>query len=453
MRLSLDRIAEPFVVFSERYYPDPFVFAIALTGLTFLMAVVATPTTASAALEIWGVGLTAFLGFAMQICIVLVCAHALAHTDLVGRGIDAVARWPRSASSAYALLALLSGSASMIAGALGLVVGALGARAIAREGRARGLRLHFPLLVASAYGGFVIWHMGYSGTAPLAVATPGHPLEPMMGIVPVTQTTFTPWNLALAGSTLVAVAFVVSRLAPSDDRIVELIEEEPEIAVAEPARTGSDRPAFAERLDHARGLSAALGLLLLAFIVSWFWTRGFELTLDLVNWSFLSLGLLLARSPLHYLRLVANASHTLGPIVLQYPFYAGIVALITQTELVGLFSDGFVSIASAETLGFWAFVSGGVLNFFVPSGGGQWAVQGPVFLEAARELGVAAPVVVMGVAYGDQWTNLIQPFWALPLLAIVGLRARAIMGYCFVVFLTAFVCLGGGLLLIGASPG
>lgn len=454
MRISLDRIAQPFVVFSERFYPDPFVFAIALTAITFGLAVFATPISAAQALEIWGGGLTGFLGFSMQICIVLVCSHALAHTDLVKRGIEGVARWPRSGPQAYALVAILAGLASLITGALGLVVGGLGARAIAREGRGRGLRLHFPLLVASAYGGFVIWHMGYSGTAPLAVATPGHTLESVMGLLPVTETTYTAWNLGLAAVTLGAVAFVCSRLAPPEQEIVELVEDDSggadavsagALAMGEPDRTPADR------LDDSRALSFSLGLMLLAFLASWFRSRGFQLTFDLVNWSFLCLGLLLARSPRHYLGLIADASRTLGPIVLQYPLYAGVVALITRTELVGILSDGFVAISSAGTLGFWAFVSGGVLNIFVPSGGGQWAVQGPIFLEAARELGVADAVVVMGVAYGDQWTNMIQPFWALPLLAIVGLNARAIMGYCFVIFMTAFVCLGGGLLWLGAG--
>jgi len=458
MRFSLDRIAQPFVLFSERFYPDPFVFAIALTAITFAMAVFGTPTSASEALEIWGAGLTGFLGFAMQICIVLVCSHALAHTDLVRRGIEVVARAPRSSPQAYALVAILAGLTSMITGALGLVVGALGAKGIARAGRSRGLRLHFPLLVASAYGGFVIWHMGYSGTAPLAVATPGHTLESVMGLLSVTETTYTVWNLGLAVVTLAAVAFVCSQLAPGDDSIVELLEDGSggvDILLGQPGRVDDSSqkppPTPADRLDDSRALSSALGLLLFGFVISWFYTRGFQLTLDLVNWSFLSIGLLLARSPRHYLGLIADASRTLGPIVLQYPLYAAVVALITRTELVGIFSDGFVAISTAETLGFWAFVSGGVLNFFVPSGGGQWAVQGPIFLEAARTLGVADAVVVMGVAYGDQWTNMIQPFWALPLLAIVGLNARAIMGYCFVIFLTAFVCLGGGLLLVGAG--
>lgn len=457
MRLSLERIAQPFVVFSERFYPDPFVFAIALTALTFAMTVFATSTTAVEALEIWGVGLTGFLGFAMQICIVLVCSHALAHTDLVRRGIESLARRPRTPPGAYALVTIVAGMASMITGALGLVVGALSAQAIAREARARGLRLHFPLLVASAYGGFLIWHMGYSGTAPLAVATPGHSLESVMGILPVTETTYTDWNLGLAALTLAAVAFVCSQMSPRDTQIVELRESpggpageampRRDAALGVPASLATP----ADRLDNARLLSGGLGLLFLIFIAYWLRTRGFQLTLNLVNWSFLGIGLLLARSPRHYLELIADASRTLGPVVLQYPLYAAVVALITQTELAGILSDGFVAISSERTLGFWAFVSGGVLNFFVPSGGGQWAVQGPIFLAAARDLGVADAVVVMGVAYGDQWTNMIQPFWALPMLAIVDLNARAIMGYCFVIFLTGFVCLGGGLLWVGAG--
>lgn len=451
MRLSLERIAHPFVVFSERYYPDPFVFAIALTALTLGMVVFATPTPPAEALAIWGGGLTGFLGFAMQICIALVCGHALAHTDLVRRGIEAVARWPRSAREAYALVTVLAGLSSLVAGALGLIVGALGAVEVARKGRARGLRLHFPLLVASAYGGFLIWHMGYSGTAPLAVATPGHSLESVIGLVPVTDTIFTAWNLGLAITTLAAVALVCSRLGPPEDELVEL-PEQAELSVPDASASQRiGRPTPAERIDGFRPLSLGLGLLLLVFLASWFRDRGFALTLDVVNWSLLSSGLVLARSPRHYLGLIVDASRTLGPVVLQYPFYASIVALMTRTELVALLSNGFVELSSARTLGFWAFVSGGLFNLFVPSGGGQWAVQGPIFVEAARELGVATPVVVMGVAYGDQWTNMIQPFWALPLLAIVGLDARAIMGYCFVVFLMAFACLGGGMLLIGAG--
>ncbi len=458
MALSLDRIARPFVVLSERFYPDPFVFAIVLTALIFCLTLGWTDTSGPEALMIWGQGLTGLLAFTSQICVTLIGGYALAHTDAMGRGIDRVATWPRGPRSAYALVATIAGLASLIAGALGLVVGGLLAVSLARHAKAHGLRLHFPLLVASAYSGFLIWHMGYSGTAPLAVATPGHALEGAIGVVPITQTTFSPWNLALAFSTLAVVACVCAALAPGDEEIVE-IPESAEDGADGGANEGAGDAALATarkrnvgaRLDGARSLSVGLGLLLLAYLVAWFAGKGFQLTLDVVNWTFVGVGLILARSPRHYVDLILGGSRIVGPVLLQYPFYAGVVALMMNTELVGLFSDGFISIASAETLGFWAFISGGLLNFFVPSGGGQWAVQGPIFAEAAAQLGVAAPPIVMGVAYGDQWTNLIQPFWTLPLLAIAGLDARSIMGYCFVVFLVGFFMLGGGLLLLGAG--
>ena len=448
MNLSLDRLARPFVVLAERFYPDPFVFAIVLSFATLVLATLATPVSPLEAVVVWGEGLTGFLAFAMQVCLVLVLAHALASTRAITWGIDALARLPRTAPQAYALVVVVSGAASLVAWGLGMVVGALAARSVACEGRRAGLALHFPLLVASAYAGFVVWHMGYSGTALLAVATPGHPLEGTMGLVPVTETMLSPANLGIAATTLAIVAFVCARMSPAPgSEVVELVE--PEEGGAEGASRSAE--SWGDRLDRSRGLSSGLALLFVAFLVRWFATEGLALNLDIVNWSLLALGLLLADSPRHYLSLVIEASRSLGPIVLQYPLYAGIVALMTKTALVDLFADGFVAIASPETLGFWAFVSGGVLNFFIPSGGGQWAVQGPIFLEAARELGVSSRAVVLGVAYGDQWTNLVQPFWALPLLAIAGLQARAIMGYCFVAFVSAGVCLGGGLLLIGAG--
>jgi short-chain fatty acids transporter len=322
-------------------------------------------------------------------------------------------------------------------------VGALIAVEVAREGRARGLALHFPLLVASAYGGFVVWHMGYSSSAALFVATPGHSLEAVTGLIPVTETIFTTANVVLAMTTILIVAGVCSAMAPQSAPV--------------PFDGPDDRPeprtppggSIGERLENARWISLLMGAGFLAFLVSWFAERGLSLTLDIVNWSFLGLGLLLARSALHYVRLVGDASRAVGPIILQYPFYAGIMALMTQTDLVNIISGWFVAIASTQTLGFWAFIAGGVLNFFIPSGGGQWAVQGPIFIEAARQLAVADSVIVMAVAYGDQWSNMIQPFWTLPMLAIVGLSMRAIMGYCFVVFLVTFVLFGGALLLIG----
>ena len=442
--LTLAPLARPFVAFVERWYPDAWVFAIGLTGVTFLAAIALTDTGPLVAVDLWGDGLSGLLAFTTQIALTLVLAHTLAHTDAVQALLARTAGLPRSPFGAYATVAAATSVASLVAWSLGLAAGALLARETARQAAVRGLRLDYPLLVASAYSGFVVWHMGYSGSAPLFVATPGHALEGATGLVPVTATLLAPWNLAMIAVTVPAVAVLCGLMHPRDARPFAGGAEDVADALPEPRSPG-------QRLEQFRPLSAALGAVLAVWLVRRVAEPGPALDLNVVNWSFLAAGLLLARSPLHYVHLVTRAGATLGPILLQYPFYAGIMALMTGTGLVVLVSDFFVRIASADTLAFWAFLSGGLVNFFVPSGGGQWVVQGPVFVEAARLLAVPVPEVVMGVAYGDQWSNLVQPFWTIPLLAIAGLPMRSVLGYAFVTFLATGVLFGAGLLWVGAA--
>jgi short-chain fatty acids transporter len=444
--VSLAPVARPFVAFVERWYPDAYVFAILLTGVTFAAALLLTETSAPQALDLWGDGLSALLSFTTQIALTLVLAHALAHTDRIQALLERVAEWPRTPFSAYATVAVTASAASLVAWSLGLAAGALLARAVARAGARRGLALDYPLLVASAYSGFVVWHMGYSGSSPLFVATPGHALEGVTGIIPVTDTILAPWNIAIAAVVVPAVALLCGLMHPRHPTVLAGDDGSSDAAPGLPTPHSPG-----QRLEQWRPLSAAMGALIALWLARRFWQAGPALDLNLVNWSFLAAGLLLARSPLHYVQLVTRAGATLGPILLQYPFYAGIMALMTGTGLVVVLSDAFVRLASADTLAFWAFLSGGVINFFVPSGGGQWVVQGPVFVEAARTLGVPYAEVVMGVAYGDQWSNLIQPFWTIPLLAIAGLPMRAVLGYSFLSFILSGGLFAAGLLWVGAS--
>ncbi|MGH3665109.1 MAG: short-chain fatty acid transporter [Egibacteraceae bacterium] len=497
------KMAKPFIYFVERFYPDPFVFVIILTAVVFLGVFGLTDAGPVAAVAAWGGGLAGLLEFIAQISITLVAAHALAHTDAVRRGLERLGAMPRSPMVAYGMVAFIAGVASLFAWAFGLVVGALIARQVAIQAKRRGLQLHYPLLVAAAYAGFVVWHMGYSSSAALFVATPGHALEEQVGgTIPVTDTIFAGWNVATALVTLVVVSILMAAMRPRDEEILEIPQRaiddyqetlrrlDHELGDGGPPPGGGDgdraspqqvkqgtaasgvespeRPAaaktetrtetvpgatttLAQRLDQSRGLSLAFGLAILIYLVYWFSTEGLNLDLNVVNWSFLCLGLLLARSPLHYVKLIGNASVTVGQIILQYPFYAGIMGLMIDTGLVSVIAGWFIAISSAATLGFSAFVSGGLINMFIPSGGGQWAVQGPIFIEAAQALGTDPSRIVMGVAYGDQWTNMIQPFWTIPLLAIAGLHMRQIMGYTFVVFFVTFFLFGGGLLLAGAG--
>jgi short-chain fatty acids transporter len=152
---------------------------------------------------------------------------------------------------------------------------------------------------------------------------------------------------------------------------------------------------------------------------------------------------------LSVISLIADAGKTVGQILLQYPLYAGILGMMTATGLVEVLSAFFVNIATPQTLPAVTFVFAGLINFFVPSGGGQFAVQAPIFISAADELGVSHPVVIMAIAYGDQWTNMIQPFWTIPVLAIAGLRVRDIMGYTTVTLLVTGLVFLGTLLILG----
>ncbi len=439
----MERFARPFVNLVGRWYPDAYVFAIALTLLTFLLAVALTDTGPLEAVDLWGDGLSGLLAFTTQIALTLVLAHALAHTDAVRKLLAGVASLPRTAFAAYFTVAVATSAASLIAWSFGLAAGALLAGEVAREGARRGLDLDYPLLVASAYSGFVVWHMGYSGSASLFVATPGHAMEAATGVIPVTETIFAPWNLVIAAVVVPVIALICARMRPGRTtplpEHLHKVEEEPERPPASPGQW----------LEQWRLPTLLIGALLLLWLMRFFAREGFMLNLNVVNWSFLAAGLLLARSPVHYVRLITRAGSTLGPIMLQYPFYAGIMGLMAGSGLVFVMSDFFVRIATPETLPFWAFISGGLVNFFVPSGGGQWVVQGPIFIEAAKTLDVPIPQVVMGVAYGDQWSNLIQPFWTIPLLAIAGIAMRSVLGYCFVTFVASGLLFGVGLLLVG----
>ena len=443
-------LARPFVVFVERYYPDPFVFVVLLSALTFLLSLVLADATPATALSAWGDGLPSLLAFTAQICITLLTAHALAHTDRVQILLKRIGNIPNSAAGAYALVAFSAGIGSLIAWSLGLIAGATVAREVARQAVTRGIRIHYPLLVASAYAGFVIWHMGYSSSAGLFVATAGHSLEAEIGIIPITDTVFTLHNGLLALITLAVICIICPLMRPHERDIIEiypvLLEEHSEDPGERPGRE-----TFAQYLDAMRPLTLLLGAGLFCYIGYSFYAKGFHLNLNLVNWSFLGAGLLLARSPSHYVQLINNASSTIGPVLIQYPFYAGILGMMQGTGLAGIISDWFTSIATPQTLSFFAFLCAGLVNMFIPSGGGQWAVQGPIFIEAGQNLGVDPSIIVLAISYGDQWTNMIQPFWTIPLLAIAGLHMRQIMGYTFVIFLLTLFLFGGGLLLWGAG--
>jgi short-chain fatty acids transporter len=426
----------------HRVLPDPLIFAILLTLVTFGLAMGLTPKTPSDLVLLWGSGFWNLLGFSMQMALILVTGHALASSAPVKRALTAMAGAAKTPAQGVMLVAFTSGIACAINWGFGLVLGAMLAREVAR----RVAGTDYRLLVASAYMGFLTWHGGLSGSVPLVAATKGNPMEKAVGLIPVSDTLFTGYNAFITIGLIVMLPFLARMMMPKPEDVhavdPALLRDEP---VAE-RKVGQDA-SFAERLEESRILALVVSLLCLAFLVIRFQKTGFKLDIDTVNLVFLAVGLVLHKTPMGYARAVAAAAKGTASIMIQFPFYAGIQALMDHSGLAGSITKWFVDIATVHTFPYLVFLSSGLINFAVPSGGGHWVVQGPFVMPAAKAIGADMGKAAMAIAYGEAWTNMAQPFWALPALAIAGLGVRDIMGYCVTALLFSGAIFVGGMFL------
>lgn len=423
-------LTEACVKLVRQYLPSPFVFSIWLTVVAFAAVLAATNQSVLQAALNWGNGLWSLLGFSMQMALILVSGHVLAKAPVLSRLLDKLAASVKNPKLAVGVVTLVALVGCWLNWGFGLIVGAVMAKALARNIKGA----DYPLLVASAYSGFLIWHGGLAGSIPLSLATGGADLLKMSGqtlteAVPVSQTIFAPYNLAIVFGLLIGLPLLNMAMMPKKP-----IEADPKLMVEE-TPPPPPKDTWAHKMDDSRFLAVLLLALGAAYLYAYFSSKGFVLGLNIVIALFLFAGLLAHGTPERYSRAVEESARGISGIVLLFPFYGGIMGLMTGAaeggvSLSALITEAFIRWSSAETFPLLAFFSAGLVNVFVPSGGGQWAVQGPIMLPAGVELGVLPVVSAMAIAWGDAWTNMIQPFWALPLLGIVGLNARAIMGYC-----------------------
>jgi short-chain fatty acids transporter len=447
----LDRVTVGIVRFFERWMPDALVVAVVLTLLTLALVLGLTDTSPRGAIDAWGDGFWSLLAFTNQIALTLLLGYALASTAPVRSALLKASGLVRSPRSAYVMVCLLTGLIAVFSWSTALVAAGIVSRAVGEGCRRRGIRVHYPLLIASAFSGFVVWHQGFSASIPLTIATPGHFLESQIGVIPTSETLFTWRNGLTVAAILLTLPWVMALLHP---RKPESIQEIPdhlysgdEPSTDEAPIEGATVPVSpAMRLEQSRILvmvTVAGGLL---FLLTHYGTRGDGLTLNIMNFTLLMVGLLCAGTLQRYLQALSGGGDIVIPFLLQYPFYAGIAGLIATSGLGNLIVEGATSIASADSLPLIGFLSAGLLNIFIPSGGAQWAVQGPIMMTAAQQLGADLPATAMAVALGDQWTNLIQPLILLPVLTLAQLPARAVMGYTFIALLWT-----GGLFMISIA--
>lgn len=426
----------------ERYLPDPFIFVLVLTLLVFALGIGFERQSPIAMVDYWGGGFWNLLTFGMQMVLVLTTGFVLASTPFFRKILSSLAKTVSTPGAAIVLVTVVSMVAAWINWGFGLVIGALFARQLAQAVP----RVDYRLLIASAYSGFLVWHGGLASSIGLVIATEGHFTAEKIGIISTSETIFATFNLLIVLAIIIVIP-IVNRLMmgpPETAHVVdpEKLRKEEEGAALPPVETPADR------LENSVTLAQAVGVMGLVFIGYYFIANSGTLNLNIVNFTFLTLGLMLHGRPSYFLRSLQEAVKGASGIIIQFPFYAGIMGMMIDSGLAASISQGFVAISNPSTFPLFAFLSAGLVNIFVPSGGGQWAVQADIMIDAAMALNADIARTAMAVAWGDAWTNMIQPFWALPALAIAGLRAKDIMGYCLIVLFVSGLIIGAGLVFL-----
>jgi short-chain fatty acids transporter len=425
----------------QRWLPDAFVIAVILTCVVFLSGIAFEGQSVASMAEHWGNGFWNLLGFSMQMILILVLGSVVAMSRPVKSTLISIAGFAKTPSQGVVLVTFVSMLGLWVNWGFGLVVAALFAREVASQVK----NSHFPLLVASAYSGMLIWHAGLSGSIPLKIASTGSDaLSQLLGgqVIPLSETIFVWQNIAIVLALAATLPVLLVMMMPDKKQRLEFDGEEP-------LNTEVDQEALspAEKLEHMPLINFLLVGLGVVYLVGYFELgKGFDL--NLINLCLLLAGLALHINPSNYLDAMRQAAGTSSGIILQFPLYAGLMGMMVDSGLAISMSQWFVDVSSKESFSAITFFSAGVVNFFVPSGGGQWAVQAPIVVPAATQLGVPINQVAMAVAWGDGWTNMIQPFWALPLLAISGLNLRQIMGYCIVILIWSGILISSMIYLL-----
>jgi short-chain fatty acids transporter len=434
----------------RRWLPDSFSFAIILTFVAMVMALTITKTPPMDLMGHWYKGFWLFLKFSMQMALIVVLGYAVGTSPVLTKFFDWLSKRIKTPGGVYLTVLIVGGAASYIYWGF-LVAVAVLAMELAR--RVKGVDYRF--LGGCCYAALIPTVFGISITAPLLMNTPNNKFI-QLGLVdrtiPPAETIFSSYSLiALAATVIVLIGTMYlmrpRKVDPEWDIAAKIEKGE---LVLEDAKTDKkvDRSKLlpAEKVDGSIILTIFTCVCGFAYIIYYFWTKGSAgINLDSINFTFFIFGMAFWLRPSAFAHAILEGIRGTASIIVQFPFYAGIMGIFMFSGLSKVIAIWIVSVATPVTFPWFSFVAACIVNIFVPSAGGEWMVIGPTLVEASKSLGYPIGKLIMAYSYGDMCTNLIQPFWSLliiPVLAkMADIRARDIMGYTAVLCIVWFVTL------------
>ncbi|MDC7787612.1 TIGR00366 family protein [Rhodoplanes sp. TEM] len=421
------RLSKSFQFAADRYIPDSFVFCVILTLLAYVCGLMVSPDKPMGLVIGWYNGLWSMIGFAFQMSFMVVCCGAAAKAPLIERGLAAVARLPRAPWVGMVVLLVFGFVSSLINWAFSTILTPILAMQLSRNVKG----MHFPLMIAAGYATMVIGQTwGPSASVYALVATKGHFLESSIGVWTQDQTVYNPVNTTIFFIMVVTVILIGVFTRPPAEEVIAFAPKVDPVPVVEVEEEAGERT-FADRMNESRILMLIIGVAGIAVIVDSIVTKGVMKSLDFnfVIFLFLTLNAFLYNTPRRFVAAFKDMMRPAAEVMLQFPFYGGIMGMMTASGLGKVLAGLLIQVATVDTIYLWSFLSACFINLFIPSQGGQWIVQGPILTEAALALKANMPLVFNAFVHGDEATNMIQPLYVIPALALVGMKLKEVWGF------------------------
>jgi len=438
------RFSKKFQFAADKVIPNSFVFCLVLTFIVYILGLIFTDAGVIDLIDYWYDGLWSMIQFAFQMTLLVVVCSAAAKSPFVEKILSKVSRIPKTPAAAYAFLIVIATVAGWINWAFGMILAPILSMYLSKNVR----RCHFPLMVVVGYACMIgVQPICPSASAVALLASPDHFMVDQIGVIPVTETAFNPVGLSMAGILILLTLLVSVNFRVPENEVVEYTGDI-DFNDGDSKEKSTGEVTVADRMNNSRIMMLIVGIASLIFIVQYFYTNGFKLNFNLVIFIFLTLNFFLYQTPLKFTDAIRDNMALAAPVMIQFPFYGGIMGMMASSGLTEVVANGLIAVATEKTIYWFSYLSASIVNLFVPSQGGQWIVQGPILVKAAEPFNAHLPTVVSAFMYGDEATNLIQPLYIIPALSLVNMKLKQAWGLMAFIWFLWFIATTIGFIVL-----